>query len=256
MLKLIKQTGVPRYVGATQISINGNGAVSKLMFVSGGQQHYLTCETVLLHGGVVPNIQITQSLRLDHVWDERQHCFRPSSNEVGTTSCPNISVAGDGAGIGGADCAAISGKIAAFGALERLNLVDPVHLRENLKMLQNARAKELAIRPFLDALYRPSDEILHPQDGVVVCRCEETTAGDIRRFAKLGCKGPNQAKAFGRAGMGPCQGRFCGLTVTGLLAKANDMHPQDVGYFRLRSPLKPVSLEELATLADEQNLKE
>ena len=25
---------------------------------------------------------------------------------------------------------------------------------------------------------------------------------------------PNQTKAFGRAGMGPCQGRYCGLSVT------------------------------------------
>ena len=51
------------------------------------------------------------------------------------------------------------------------------------------------------------------------------TAADVfticGRYAKLGCKGPNQAKAFGRCGMGPCQGRYCGLTVTELLAAAN-----------------------------------
>ena len=36
--------------------------------------------------------------------------------------------------------------------------------------------------------------------------------------AALGCPGPNQMKSFLRCGMGPCQGRLCGLTVTELIA--------------------------------------
>jgi hypothetical protein len=82
----------------------------------------------------------------------------------------------------------------------------------------------------------------------VICRCEEITAGDIRGYAKLGCLGPNQAKAFGRAGMGPCQGRYCGLIVTELLAEANRQTQDETGYYRIRPPLKPVTLGELAAM--------
>jgi bacterioferritin-associated ferredoxin len=82
----------------------------------------------------------------------------------------------------------------------------------------------------------------------VICRCEEVTAGEIRGYAKLGCLGPNQTKAFGRAGMGPCQGRYCGLTVTALLAEANRQTPNETGYYRIRPPLKPVTLGELAEM--------
>ena len=114
--------------------------------------------------------------------------------------------------------------------------------------LRRALARELAARPFLDAAYPPYDAALHPSDGTVICRCEEVTAGDIRRYAKLGCLGPNQTKAFGRAGMGPCQGRFCGLTVTALLADANGQSPDETGYYRIRPPLKPVTLGELAAM--------
>jgi len=64
----------------------------------------------------------------------------------------------------------------------------------------------------------------------------------------LGCQGPNQLKSFLRCGMGPCQGRLCGLTVTELIARARGVAPDEVGYFRLRPPVKPITLAELAAL--------
>jgi hypothetical protein len=114
--------------------------------------------------------------------------------------------------------------------------------------MKKARKREMAIRPFLDAAYPPYSEAIAPADNTIICRCEEVRAGDIRSYAKLGCLGPNQAKAFGRAGMGPCQGRFCGLTVTALLAQVNGTSPDETGYYRIRPPLKPVTLGELAAM--------
>jgi bacterioferritin-associated ferredoxin len=172
------------------------------------------------------------------------------------TSSPAISVAGDGAGIGGARAAAIQGKLSALAVLEKLGLGALEHKRGIQKNLQLRLSDEMAIRPFLDALYAPPQEILRPVDDVIICRCEDVTAGDIRQYARLGCTGPNQAKAFGRSGMGPCQGRYCGLTVTELLAEATGVTRNDVGYYRLRSPLKPVTLGELASLASGNDEKE
>ncbi len=92
---------------------------------------------------------------------------------------------------------------------------------------------------------------MSPADGTIVCRGEEVTAGDIRGMARLGCRGPSQAKAFGRQGMGPCQGRYCGLTVTALLAAETGQSPDQTGYYRIRPPFKPVTLQELAEHAPE-----
>ena len=50
--------------------------------------------------------------------------------------------------------------------------------------------------------------------------------------------------------MGPCQGRYCGLTVTELLAAENGRSQDDTGYYRIRPPLKPVTLGELAAMTD------
>ena len=48
--------------------------------------------------------------------------------------------------------------------------------------------------------------------------------------------------------MGPCQGRLCGLTVTGAHRGARDRAPADVGFLRARFPAKPVTLADVAAV--------
>lgn len=250
MLAEIKRAAVPRYTGATELEIRGNEHAEGLDFFANGQRRLVEGRTLLLHCGVIPNTQMTRALRLEHVYDESQRCFRPKCDVWGLTSNPVFSVAGDGAGIGGAKAAAVRGGLSVLGALEKLSLIDAKARDNAAAPLRRALRKELAVRPFLDALYPPPEHILQPPDDVIVCRCEEVKAGDIRAFAKLGCAGPNQAKAFGRPGMGPCQGRYCGPVVTEILAHENNRTQEETGAFRVRAPLKPVSLGELASLAD------
>jgi hypothetical protein len=68
-----------------------------------------------------------------------------------------------------------------------------------------------------------------------------------RLLKPIRATGPNQAKAFLRCGMGPCQGRLCGLTVSSVMSHARGSDPDTTGYFRIRPPLKPLRLEELVT---------
>jgi hypothetical protein len=48
--------------------------------------------------------------------------------------------------------------------------------------------------------------------------------------------------------MGPCQGRFCGLAVTEMIARARRLSPAAVGHLHARFPVKPVTLDELGAL--------
>src|SRR6185437_14499161 len=121
------------------------------------------------------------------------------TDEWGASSIPGILIAGDAAGIGGADAAFLSGRIAVLGLLGR---------QAEAGDLQAKRRMRLGVRPFLDATFRPLG--LVPEDDTLVCRCEEVTAAQVRAAAKAGCQGMNQLKAYTRCGMGPCQGRTCG----------------------------------------------
>jgi len=64
--------------------------------------------------------------------------------------------------------------------------------------------------------------------------------------ARAGAQGPNQAKAYLRAGMGPCQGRLCGPIVTELFAETQGRAPEEVGAYGIRPPFKPLTVGELA----------
>ncbi|EFH13137.1 (2Fe-2S)-binding protein, partial [Teichococcus cervicalis] len=118
---------------------------------------------------------------------------------------------------------------------------------------RHALARALALRPFLDALYAPAPEVLAPaDDATLVCRCEEVTAGQVRQAARLGATGPNQAKAYLRTGMGPCQGRMCGTTVAALIAETRGISLEEAGALRPRAPYKPITVGELAGLPVEE----
>lgn len=175
---------------------------------------------------------------------DAQLCWQTSVDEWGALDIPRILVAGDGRGIGGAAAAALQGDWRASPAPIQLGKLDAATRDRLAAPLRSALRRHLRIRPFPDALYRPKPAHRMPADDVIFCRCEEVC--DIRGFVGLGCTGPNQAKAFGRCGMGPCRGRQCGLTVTELIAEARGVSPAQVGYYRIRPPIKPVTLWELA----------
>ncbi len=250
MLVEIKRAKVPRYTGATEITIEGKDKAEAVSFTHKGRSQRIACEIAFLHHGVVPNTQAARSLGISHSWDAAQQSFVPELDEWGQSDVAGVFIAGDGAGIGGAKAAEYAGRLAALKIAAETDRLPPQDRDARARPLRRALAGEQAARPFLDAAYPPFDATLTPADSTVICRCEEVTAGDIRSYAKLGCLGPNQTKAFGRAGMGPCQGRYCGLTVTELLADANGQSPDETGYYRIRPPLKPVTLGELAAMDD------
>jgi len=211
-----------------------------------GVSHRIEAKVILLHQGVVPNTQFSLSLRASHKWDDAQLCFAPVTNKWGELDVPGIFVAGDGGGIGGAQAAEMQGEVTALAIAAQLHAIDDKTRDQSALPRLRRLAEVMRIRPFLDSLYRPRDENRVPKDEVIVCRCEEVTAGQLRQFVELGCLGPNQAKSFGRCGMGPCQGRMCGLTVTEVIASARSVTPETVGYYRIRPPIKPLTLGELA----------
>ena len=83
----------------------------------------------------------------------------------------------------------------------------------------------------------------------IVCRCEEVTGADVRDVVRrTHALGPNQLKAFLRCGMGPCQGRYCSLTINEIIAQERRVSPSEIEPMRIRPPIKPVTLQELASL--------
>ena len=238
---------VPVVTGVSELAAAGDGQLATVTYAAGGRRETIAAELLLLHQGVVPNVNLAMAAGIEHRWDDRQLCWSPVLDLDGNTSVEGIAIAGDGAGIGGAEAAVVRGRIAARAAVETLAPAAAGKLAP-VATLKASLAKAERGRAFLDTLFRPAPQFRVPSGDTIVCRCEEVTAKDILDAVAIGATGPNQLKAYRRTGMGPCQGRLCGLTVTELMAQARGKSPQEIGYYRLRAPVKPITLAELAAM--------
>jgi NADPH-dependent 2,4-dienoyl-CoA reductase/sulfur reductase-like enzyme len=233
----------------SELRAEGAAALTEIVYrVAGGEERRLAADLLLLHQGVAPNINLASAAGCQHVWNERQLCWGPVVDRFGGSSIAGVSIAGDGAGIAGAEAAEHRGRLAALAAACRLGRIDEARRDREAGRHHSALRRAERGRVFLDLLYRPAAGFRVPRGDTIVCRCEEVTARQIVDAVALGCSGPNQMKSFLRCGMGPCQGRLCGLTVTELIAASRGVAPDSVGYYRLRPPVKPITLQELASL--------
>ncbi|MBB4302806.1 NADPH-dependent 2,4-dienoyl-CoA reductase/sulfur reductase-like enzyme [Rhodobium orientis] len=255
MLARIRRSGTKVIHGARDIALEGEDRVAAVTWQQGasGQRQRLACRHVFLHQGVVPNPNMTMAARAAHRWDEAQACWVVDRDTHGRTSLPWLLAAGDGAGIGGAKVAELSGRLAALAAAHDLGRLDAAAFAARSAPLIRRVGAEMAPRPFLDRLYRPADGTLAPQDeATILCRCEEVRRGAVADAVAEGCPGPNQLKSFTRAGMGPCQGRMCGHSIGAVISELSGRSAAEVGYFRLRMPVKPVTLGDIGGMTHAQ----
>jgi octopine oxidase subunit A len=246
LLSALRRAGIPIWRRVKGLSALGQQSLERVSW-QGGE---IAADHLFLHQGVIPNIVASRALGLAHEWDERTAAWRPAIDAWGRTNHPAIAVAGDAAGIAGAEAAALMGRLAALAAAERAGAIPMAERDRQAAPIRAALSRERAPRPFLDRLYRPPRSVLVPEeDDIVACRCEGVRVGEIRHAARLGACGANQAKAFTRCGMGACQGRICGPLVSQILADALGWPVERVAGFRPRAPWKPIALGALAALA-------
>ncbi len=249
-LKLLREVNARVRIikGVTALEALGEGMLEKVRYTAGGKTETIAIDQLLLHQGVIPNMNLAQAAGVEQQWNKLLLCWEPIVDAWGNTNVERLSVAGDGGGIAGALAAENSGRIAAYEAAMQLGAI--VTGQRDAQSAPARAQLERAVRgrEFFDTLYQAPDQFRMPTGDTVVCRCEEITASQVRETVKLGCPGPNQMKSFLRCGMGPCQGRFCSVTVTEMIAQERGVSAEEVGHYRLRFPTKPLTLGELAAL--------
>lgn len=230
------------------LAAEGASRLEAVRFEADGVAQTIGADWLLLHQGVVPNINLAHAAGCALRWNERHACFEPVVDDWGGTGTAGVYIAGDMRSVAGARAAQASGRIAALAVANALGRIDSRARDTAAAGERDALASAKRGRAFFDTLYRPPERFRVPEGPTIACRCEEVTAQQIVDVAGQGYPGPNQMKAFLRCGMGACQGRMCGLTVTELIAATRGVSPAQVGYFRQRFPAAPITLGELASL--------
>ena len=247
MLHKIRSAGIQIYSGINGMEALGNSKFEKVRFKIGANTLEKSSGMLLLHNGVVPNLQITRQLGCEHRWYDLQRYWEPVQDEWGNTSVDRISTAGDCGRISGAFVSELNGYISGLDTVYKIGAISRNERNRLSLPYRKELSKHKAVRPFLDKLFQPRKIWLVPEDeDTLVCRCEEITVKDIRKAISMGASNPDRIKSLVRCGMGPCQARMCGLGVSEVIADQRKISPEDVGYFKIRSPIKPITLGQLA----------
>lgn len=226
--------GVPVHQGATLQQIDGEQRVRGIRW----GKHVLECDAVAFAHALRSETQLADLLGCEFAWNPLNRAWLPQRDNAGRSSVSSVYLAGDGAGIMGADAAQMAGERAALAVLEDSGIaIDPLRAA----VLEQQLAGILRFRHGLETAFPfPEQWAAQAPDELILCRCEEVSVGDVRAVVDEGHWEINRVKAHCRVGMGRCQGRMCGLAAAEIVAERSGRAIENVGRLRGQAPIKPL----------------
>lgn len=165
----------------------------------------------------------------------------------GRSTVPEVFIVGDAGGLGGARIALAQGEIAGATAARDLGAAVPSAGDAARRLL----GRHSSFQRALWQLYRPAAATLHLADATTqICRCEAVDRAAIEALLDEGIATLGSLKRASRAGMGRCQGRYCGALLAALIAERGGEAVASDAYFAPRTPFKPVTAAQLAAAPD------
>lgn len=235
-----------RVVGASS-GASGSGEalaerVAGVVWTKNGCEHTLACDAIAFGYALRSETQLADLLGCRFAFAPLHRAHLPEHDAAGRSSVAGVYLAGDGAGIMGGDAAEWAGELAALTLLADHGVqVDA----DRAGLLENKLQKLMGFREGLERAFPfPQDWAAQAPDELVVCRCENITAGELRRTIEAsGVDEINRLKALTRVGMGRCQGRTCGVAAAEILAHASGLPVSQVGHLRGQAPIKPIPIQ-------------
>lgn len=238
----LRASRVPVLHGVSALAVEGAKRAEALRFRdAGGAERRIPCDAVALGFGLRAETQLADLAGAPLRFDPDFRQWLPATDADGRCAL-GLYAAGDGCAIGGAEAAALSGRLAAWAILADRGATVPQ------AELTGIRARLDALRRFQRGLTRafawPAHWLGATPDDAILCRCEGVTLGALRTAMArpFGPREVNRAKALTRCGMGRCQGRFCGLATAEAMAAQLGLPVEAVGRLRGQAPVKPIPI--------------
>ncbi|TDV72834.1 NAD(P)/FAD-dependent oxidoreductase [Pseudomonas sp. LP_7_YM] len=231
--------GIPVHQGVELYDIVGQQRVAGVHWRKGELTRSLDCDGVAFAHGLRSESQLADLLGCEFNWSPLNRAWLPLRDDRGRSSVADVYLAGDGAGIMGADAAELAGELTALTLLgdsgQHIDKARVGHLQGKLGAIQRFRHGLETAFPF------PETWAAKAPDAMTICRCEEVSASDIRQSVAEGHWELNRVKAMCRVGMGRCQGRMCGLAAAEIVAQASGLDIASIGRLRGQAPIKPIT---------------
>lgn len=90
------------------------------------------------------------------------------------------------------------------------------------------------------------NQLDNSDDKTIICRCSDVTLGEIRDLIRQGYTSYDEIKRITRIGMGPCQGKTCGMLVLREISKLTEKRIEELLPQNTRPLTVGVKLEDIA----------
>ncbi|KAA9106555.1 FAD-dependent oxidoreductase [Microbacterium rhizomatis] len=208
-----------------------------------GRRRSFDVDAVCLGYGFLPSNDLARSLGCRHEYDPERGALHTLTDGTGRTSVSTVWAIGDSGGVRGAKFAQVQGALAAAAIIadlaDRPAVIDATTTR--------AARRHLSFQAGVNALFAApllTDQLAEP--STVVCRCEGVTHADLVDSMTEGVTSPGAVKRVTRAGMGKCQGRYCGPVLVEMEARLHGVPVSERSGFAPQAPVKPVPLGDVA----------
>lgn len=235
---VVRCEGGARVVRATVARIDARGRPLP------GSERTFSVDCVCLGFGFLPSNELSRALGCRHDVDPERHELVVRRDVRGRTSVDGVWVVGDAGGIGGARLAQAGGLLAGADVARSLVAAVP---DADLRRADRDRRRSSRFQDALWRLYaapRIVDQLA--DEDTEICRCEgvRKAAVDAALDEDIGHIGA--LKRVTRAGMGGCQGRYCGTLLAEMTARRLGRALDEHAWFAPSAPFKPTTIAALA----------
>jgi NADPH-dependent 2,4-dienoyl-CoA reductase/sulfur reductase-like enzyme len=213
---------------------------------AGGSGRSYEVDAVCVGYGFMPSNEILRALGCRHAFDPARGHLVTERDGDGLTSVAHIYAVGDCTGLGGAPAAEAEGIIAGLAAARSLGLAPATGQDQAAAEARAQLHRDRRFQAGLWELYRAPrllTELASPE--TVICRCEELTLAEIESGFDPGTQSIGAAKRATRAGMGRCQGRYCGPVLAALAAAHQALPLDEAAHWAPRPPVKPIHISDI-----------
>jgi NADPH-dependent 2,4-dienoyl-CoA reductase/sulfur reductase-like enzyme len=236
--------GTPVHFGKRLVAIEGSDRAALAVLASvdeKGDVLHIPADAICTGAGFSPAADLQRLLGLTFTTDATG-AMRLVREDDGTTSQRDVFVAGEAGGFGGAHIAAAQGALAGREAARRLGLVPLGNDSEIRRSLARHRRFQAALWKLFSVPAPPPIGRGDYPESLIVCRCEAVTRGALEAARSRGLSDVGSLKRLTRAGMGRCQGRYCGPALRDFVGAP----PEEPYLPAPQMPIRPVALAALA----------
>lgn len=211
-----------------------------------GSERRFEVDAVCMGFGFVPSTDIARMLGCRHEYEAETGQIVTTINELGRTSREGVWIVGDGGGIKGAHHARAQGALAALDAIRVLRGAQTPELTEQANKMVREAGRHRRFQEALGQVFKApnlQDELADAD--TLICRCEGVARAAVEQSLSDGAGHVGAIKRVTRAGMGPCQGRYCTPVIAAMVARSTGQTPASFSGFAPTPPVKPVVISDL-----------